>query len=52
MKEILCGGRLSKESLVSYKGDGVRGRARIVLGQACGKKSGKTGRLSLKMPNL
>ena len=33
-------------------GDGVRGRAGIILGQACGKKSGKTERLSLKMPNL
>ena len=52
MKEILYGGSLSEESLVSCMGDGVRGRAGIVLGHACGKKSGKTGRLSLKIPNL
>ena len=52
MKGVLCGGRLSKESLVRCKEDGVRGRAGIVLRQACGKKSGKTGRLSLKMSNL
>ena len=52
MKGILCGGRLLEESLVRCKGDGVRGRAGIVLGHAYGKKSGETGRLSLKMPNL
>ena len=28
------------------RGDGVRGSVGIVLGQACGKKLGKTGRLS------
>ena len=52
MKGILCGGRLSEESLVRCKGDGVRGRVGIVLGQTCGNKLGKTGRLSLKMPTL
>ena len=52
MKGILCGGRLSEESLERCRGDGVRGRVGLILGQACGKKSRKTRRLSLKMPNL
>ena len=33
-------------------GDGARGRPGLILGQAYGKKSRKTERLSLIMPNL
>ena len=46
MKGILCGGRLSEESLGKRRGDGARGSVEIILGHACGKKLGKAGRLS------
>ena len=52
MKGIHCGGRLLAENLERCRGVGARGRARIILEQAYGKKSRKTGRSSWIMPSF